>query len=174
VPKVGKDRIVLSSLVISGDKPRAEREFDANAVIRSVLSGRVGSTPAVARVMAGGEGMVGSEDPQAGPASRRFRQGMFLNYACIVYNARGDAAKPPQLSTQVRLFRDGQEVFAGAVQPLETGGQEDLTRLNVVRRLQLGSVLKPGDYVLHLTVTDALASGDKGTTAGWIDFKIDD
>jgi VWFA-related protein len=174
VPKVGKERIALSSLVISGARPQADREFNADEVIKSVLGGRTSSASAARRVMAGGEGMVGVEDPQAGPGSRRFRQGMFLNYACIVYNARGDAAKPPQLTTQVRLFRDGQEVFTGAVLPLEIDGQTDMTRLTVAKSLQLGTVLTPGDYILHLTVTDTLASGDKRMTAGSIDFKIDD
>jgi hypothetical protein len=98
---------------------------------------------------------------------------MFLNYACIVYHARTDKAKRPQLATQVRLFREGQEVFTGEVLPLEVNEQTDVARLLVARRLQLGSVLAPGDYVLHLTVTDTLASGNQRTTAGWIDFKLD-
>jgi VWFA-related protein len=173
VPKVVKDRIALSSLVISGDNPGAGRSMLADDMIRSVLGGMSPSAASATRLVAGGEGMVGAEDPQAGPASRRFRHGMFLNYACIVYNARTDKAKRPQLTTQVRLFREGQEVFTGEVLPLEVNEQTDAARLLVARRLQLGSVLAPGDYVLHLTVTDTLASGNQRTTAGWIDFKLD-
>jgi len=173
VPKVGKDRLALSSLVISGDKQRADRTLIADDMIRSVMGGFNSSAQRQARVMAGGEGMMGLEDPQAGPASRRFRQGMFLNYACIVYNARGDGAKRPQLTTQIRVFHEGQEVFAGEVSPLEIGDQTDMTRLVVAKRLQLGTVLTPGDYMLHLTVTDTLASGKQSTATNWIDFKID-
>lgn len=148
-------------------------------MIKSVMGGRTPSAPAAvtgvsgARVVAGGEGMFGAEDPQAGPGSLRFRQGMFLNYACMIYNARSDKMKRPQLMTQIRLFREGQEVFAGESLPLEINEQTDITRLLVARRLQLGTVLTPGDYVLHLTVTDALASGDQRTATSWIDLRID-
>jgi hypothetical protein len=36
----------------------------------------------------------------------------------------------------------------------------------------LGTILEPGDYVLHLTVTDATASGGQRTATAWIDFKL--
>jgi hypothetical protein len=178
VPNVGKDRLSLSSLVVSGNSPlAAARGESANDLISSILKAATpaSASPAASRasVVAGGEGMIGAEDPQAGPASRRFRHGMFLNYACIIYNARLDRAKRPQLTTQVRLFHNGQEVFTGEVVPLDLTEQTDMTRLVVARRLQLGTVLDPGDYVLHLTVTDELTTGNQRAMTRWVDFKID-
>ncbi len=174
VPNVKKDRLTLSSLVISGNHTTTRRKTTANDLIRSVL--KSGARPANAQtvsVVAGGEGMMGTEDPLASPASRRFRQGMFLDYACVIHNARLDKTKQPRLTTQVRLFREGQEVFTGEVTPLDFEGQTDLTRLVVARRLQLGSVLTPGEYVLLLTVMNEAASGKDGTATRWIDFRLD-
>jgi VWFA-related protein len=170
VPNVSKDKLMLSSLVITGNKSKAT----ARDLISSVLGTPV---PAAAsaqapRVIAGGEGMIGTEDPQASPASRRFRHGMFLDYACIVFNGKRDKSKPPQLTSQVKLFREAQEVFAGEVLPVDVSGQTDLARLVVARRLQLGTILEPGDYVLQLIVTDAASSGSQRTATRWIDFKL--
>lgn len=170
VPNVSKDKLTLSSLVITGNKATAS----ARDLISSVLGApvRASASAQTPRVVAGGEGMIGTEDPQASPASRRFRHGMFLDYACIVFNAKRDKAKPPQLTTQVRLFREGQQVFAGEVLPLDGGAQTDAARLVVARRLQLGTILEPGEYVLQLIVTDASSSGGERTASRWIDFKI--
>ncbi|MBC7929541.1 MAG: VWA domain-containing protein [Rubrivivax sp.] len=170
VPNVSKDRLTLSSLVITGNKSTAS----ARDLISSVLGApaQASASAQTPRVVAGGEGMIGTEDPQASPASRRFRHGMFLDYACIVFNAGRNKVKPPQLTTQVRLFRAGQQVFTGEVLPLEVSGQTDAARLVVARRLQLGTILEPGDYVLQLVVTDVSSSGSERTATRWIDFKL--
>jgi VWFA-related protein len=169
VPNVSKDKLTLSSLVIVGNKPTTT----ANDLINSVLGAPVQATPTTtSHVVAGGEGMTGTEVPEASPASRLFRHGMYLDYACIIFNARRDKSKPPQVTTQVRLFRENKEVFVGEVLPVETIGQADFRRLVVARRLELGTILELGDYVLHLTVTDANASGSQRTATGWIDFKL--
>jgi hypothetical protein len=98
---------------------------------------------------------------------------MQLDYGFIIYNARLDPATlHPQLTTQARLFRDGNEVFAGLVQPFDASRQTDLERLQVGGRLQLGSQLAPGEYVLQIVVTDALADKQHRLAMQWIDFEI--
>jgi hypothetical protein len=170
VPNVSKDRLTLSSLVITGNKSKAS----AREMISSVMGAPASSspTPQTKRIVAGGEGMIGTEDPLASPASRRFRHGMYLDYACIILNAQRDKSKPPQLTTQVRLFRESELVFTGEVLPLDISGETNLARLVVARRLQLGTILEPGDYVLQLIVTDTASSGSGRTATRWIDFKI--
>jgi VWFA-related protein len=170
VPNVTKDNLTLSSLVITGNRP----ETKARDLISSVLGAPVSASAAesAARVVAGGEGLIGTEDPLASPASRLFRHGMYLDYACMVFNARNGKSKTPRLNTQVKLFREGEQVFVGEVLPLEVTGQSDVTRLVVARRLQLGTILEPGDYVLQLNVMDAASSGDQRAATRWIDFKL--
>jgi hypothetical protein len=117
--------------------------------------------------------MIGTEDAGAGPASRRFRTRMFLNFACVIYNPKRDTAKQkPQISTQVRLYHDGQPVFIGDPVPLDMSQQKDMTRLVVARRLFLGTILTPGDYILHLTVTDSSGGGSPKTATRWLDFRM--
>jgi hypothetical protein len=72
----------------------------------------------------------------------------------------------------VRLFRGGQQLFASPPEPYEVGGQQDLRRLVATGRLRLGGELTPGDYVLQVVVTDALAERKEQQATQWIDFKI--
>lgn len=174
VPDVkSKDQLILSSLVISGNNPdgTVKRETPAE-LVRSLLargSSPPAASPATPTVVAGGEGMTGTEDARAGPASRRFRTRMFLNFACVIYKMRKE--KFLQLTTQVRVFHDGHEVFIGQPTPLDISQQQDMSRLVAARRLFLGTVLEPGAYILHLTVTDASTSRPRVATR-WLDFTI--
>jgi hypothetical protein len=196
VPAVNKDQLTLSSLVIAGNNPddKATKPRTTNDLIKTLLARSASQSPASSAssaaaapdsrisqpppslgtpiVVAGGEGMIGTEDAQAGPASRRFRTRMYLNYACVIYNARNEKGKRTQFTSQVRLFHEGQEVFTGAPVPLEMSQQKDMTRLVISRRLFLGTVLTPGDYILHLTVTEPSASGSPRTATRWTDFKL--
>jgi VWFA-related protein len=167
VPDLKKDKLTLSSLVITGNRPSTK----ARDLLTSVLGAPGASTAmseAGAQVVPGGEGLIGAEDPLASPASRIFRHGWFLDYACLVLNA-GKLKKGTQLNSQVKLFRDGQQVFTGEVFPVDLSTQMDLARLVVARRLQLGTILEPGDYMLQLSVTDSVGNR---TATRWIDFKL--
>jgi VWFA-related protein len=168
VPDVKKDKLTLSSLVITGNRP-ATKARDLLTSVLGAPGAAAAATEAGARVVPGGEGLIGMEDPLASPASRVFRHGWFLDYACLVLNA-GKKKGGAQLNTQVRLFREGQEVFAGDLFPVEMSSQADPARLVVARRLQLGTILEPGDYMLQLTVSEA--AGSNRTATRWIDFKL--
>jgi VWFA-related protein len=186
VPNVNKEKLTLSSLVIAGNNPDTPtRPKSTSELLKSLLSGRsataVNATAAPAQeaptgsasVVAGGEGLIGTEDAGAGPASRRFRTRMFLNFACVIYSPKRAAAKQkPAIVTQVRLYHDGQPVFIGDPVPLDMSQQKDMTRLVVARRLFLGTILTPGDYILHLTVTDTTGGGNPKTATRWLDFRM--
>lgn len=110
---------------------------------------------------------------EASPAVRHFRHGMFLSYACYVYNARLEKlTNLPQLTYRVRMFREGQLVFDGRDYPINGSGAADLKRLTAAGAIQLGTDLPPGEYVMQLTVTDALADEKYRTVTQWMDFEI--
>jgi len=112
-------------------------------------------------------------EAMAGPAVRRLRHNQILSYSYSVYNAQLDDAGHPQLQTQMRLFRDGKEVFTGKPLAFNSGQQTDMKRLNAGGRLLIGTILTPGEYVLQVTVTDTLAKNKRySTTTQWIDFEI--
>ena len=96
-----------------------------------------------------------------------------LSYSYTIYNAQLDNTKQPQLQTQMRLFRDGKEVFAGKPTAFNPGKQTDMKNLEAGGRLIVGSSLAPGQYVLQVTVTDALAKNKRYAVATqWIDFDL--
>ena len=60
--------------------------------------------------------------------------------------------------------------FAGKV--VNLSGQADAKRLVAFGRLQLGTNLSPGEYVLQVVVTDALAKEKNRVASQWIEFEI--
>lgn len=181
VPNLDKDRIALSGIVLSGQYPQAASGIAA-APPPAAPTPTTAPTPTAAAstaTHASSDRTAAPEtdsplvDPQAGPAVRRIRLGMSIEYAYVIYNARLDrTTRRPQLQTQVRLFRDGKQVYAGQGMPLEVGQQADLKRLPVGGRLQLGSNSASGEYVLQVVVSDLLAKEKHRTATQWIDFEL--
>jgi hypothetical protein len=120
-------------------------------------------------------GTEGSEqgDPNENPAVRIFKPGRALIYGYQILNAQVDrATKKPRVQAQLRLFRDGKQIYTGKVMPLETKDQPDMQHIVAGGRLQLGSKMESGDYVLQVVVTDNLAK-DKGRVAtSATDFEV--
>ena len=115
------------------------------------------------------------QDMRSSPAVRRLSQGMILNYRYTIYKAQIDReTNRPNLQTQMRLFRDGQLVFAGKLLSYDAGQQVDLKRLNASGRLRIGPDLVPGSYTLQVIVKD-LSVKDKSrpaTATQIIDFQV--
>jgi hypothetical protein len=98
---------------------------------------------------------------------------MSLDFTYAIFNARTDGhGGAPQLTQQTRIYRDGQLVLVGAERPVRLSGQTNLARIDAGGRLPLGTELPPGDYLLQLIVTDALAKKDNKVATQWIDFEI--
>jgi VWFA-related protein len=151
VPDLSTNRLALSGIYVSGSSQAAANSSSAGS----------------------DEKKAHEADPMAGPALRRLRQGMLLNYSYIIYNAQLDAAGHPQLQTQMKLFREGKEAFIGKLQPFNVGPQTDMKRLEAGGRLVVGGNLEPGEYVLQVTVTDSLAKNKRQSAATqWIGFEI--
>jgi VWFA-related protein len=138
------------------------------------LSGIIlnGTTQSKGNAATGADKTTDNSDQQAGPAVRRLGQGMILNYGYTIYNVQLDGAGHPQLQTQMRLFRDGKGVFTGRVLPFSVGQQTDMKRLSAGGRILIGPDLSPGQYVLQVAVTDALAKDKFNVATQWIDFEI--
>lgn len=166
VPDIGKNRLTLSGLILSGVDPRHASNSSPE------IAGTNGSSSMPGLGSTAGD-TSSQVDPQSGPAVRRFRQDMMLHYSFLAYNAQLDKlALLPQLQAQVRLFRDGQPVFTGRVQLIDFRSQADLKRLATGGSLRLGTDMKPGEYVLQVTVTDTLAKPKHRSATQWIDFEI--
>lgn len=113
-----------------------------------------------------------STDPMNATSLRRFKRGTILRYGYEIYNAKLDAAQKPNLSVQVKIFRDGKPIFEGKTAPLELLEQNDLQRLKTVGALSLGSEMEAGDYVLQIVVTDNLAKKKRQIATQFVQFEI--
>ena len=154
VPDLKKNRLALSGLYLASNSENVQQGAASKA------SGDVN------------QGRVASADARSGPAVRRFRPGMMVDYGYEAYNVQLDKATGrAQLQTQVRLFRENQRVYSGQVRTVS--GQPGAKRVVVMGRLQLVHSLTPGDYILQVIVTDLSAKDKRRVASQWITFDID-
>jgi VWFA-related protein len=111
-------------------------------------------------------------DSQTDTALRRFKRGSVLQYGYAVYNAKVDTTSRPQLTAQLRLFRDGKPVFEGKPVPLDFTGQTDFQHLNAGSALALPANMELGDYVLQVIVTDSLAKEKNRIATQYVEFEL--
>ena len=112
-------------------------------------------------------------DPDVGAKVATATDG--LDVGLLIYNASiENATMNPRLITQVRLFYEGKEIFAGKESPYDPGRQTDLKRLALTGGLSLGTDMVSGDYVLQVIVTDLLADKKHQSATQWMDFQIVD
>jgi VWFA-related protein len=157
VPDVKKDRLTLSGVIVRGISPQAFSKGGND------LSGQGESA----------DDTIDESDPNASPAVRQFNLGLIMVYGVIVYNAQLDKSTgKPQLQTQMKLYRDGREVFTGKEVAFDVGSQPDLKRLGATGAVQLGTQMDPGEYVLQVIVTDLLRKDKYRVASQWTDFEI--
>jgi VWFA-related protein len=148
VPDLKKGRLALSGIVMTALKSQ---------------------TPSPAGEQA--EGQLAAEDPAGTPAVRIFKRGTGAAYVYQVLNARNGPDKKPQLQGQVRLFRDGRQVFASMPTTVITDQHKSSRRLIATGRLQLTQV-PPGNYMLQIIIVDKLRKGKDSIAAQAIDFQV--
>jgi hypothetical protein len=110
-----------------------------------------------------------AEPLAAGPGVRRFRQGSSVIFAYAIYNA--ELKSPGGLTAQMRVYREGKDIYIGNPVPVNTEGQTDLSRIVGASALQLGSEMAPGEYVVRIIITDS-SSKKPRSASQWIDFEI--
>jgi hypothetical protein len=108
------------------------------------------------------------KDPAGHPSQRIVRPGGELEYAVYIYNATV-AKAPPNLLTQLRLFRDGLLIFTGKKNPLRAEGLKDVQSLTLRGKLR---VAEPGEYVLEVAVQDLAAPAKQQFAMRNIDFHV--
>jgi VWFA-related protein len=107
------------------------------------------------------------------PAVRIFRPGRRVDYALQILNSQEDTAtKRPQLETQLLLFHDGKQIYAGKPKPLDPQQSPDIKSVVTAGQLQLGSKMEPGEYAMQIVVTDKLAKEKFRTVGQSIDFEV--
>jgi hypothetical protein len=163
VPDLSKGRLTLSGLVVRASRPAA-------AAATQGTPEQAKPAPALSEQAQKEETEIES---LGSPAVRIFRPGRRLEYALQILNSQEDAAtKRPQLETQLFLFHDGKQIYAGKPKPIEPQQSPDLKSVMTGGQLQLGSKMEPGEYAMQIVVTDKLAKDKYRTVAQSIDFEV--
>lgn len=142
VPDLHKGRLALSSVVLAQD-----------------VRGAAGTTG-------------GGKARNTSPAVRVFRPGSAILYLYQVLNAKTDGTKHTDLEAQVRVFRNGEQVYAGTPAPPSAQDPTAPGRTFCAGLIQLGAKMVPGDYVLQVAVTDKLAKTGHGMAVQAMDFEV--
>ena len=89
---------------------------------------------------------------------KRFQKGTSLVFGYTIYNATLDKkTRRPQLTAQTVVFRDSVKIYSSDRVAIAVTDQADLKRINAGARLQLGSALTPGEYLVQIVVEDQVA-----------------
>ena len=147
VPDVKKGRLTLSSIVMGASLPNPGE----------------GDSP----------GPMDRERVEGSPAVRIFRSGSVITYAHEVLNARLDSDKKPQLESQIRLFRNGQQVYASRGASVISAPQQNSKRLILTGQMQLKQI-SAGDYTLQIIVQDHLRYDKYQIATQASDFQVRD
>jgi hypothetical protein len=93
-------------------------------------------------------------------------------YLYQVLNAKMDSGGHTDLEAQVRVFRNGEQVYTGNPTPamMQDAGAKD--RWLCAGAIALGTKMTPGDYVLQVAVTDKLAKSKHALAAEAMDFEV--
>jgi len=144
VPDLRKGHLALSSVLLEQD-----------------TFGLTGSAPAL-----------DGKAKRSSPAVRVFQPGATVLYVYQVLNAKTNAAGHAELESKVRVFRNGEEIYAGKPSPAAAQDSPTKDRLLCAGAISLGAKMTPGDYVLQVAVTDKLAKSKHAFVAEAMDFEV--
>ena len=150
VPDLGKGQLALSGILLASHAPPSVVEPVGDGAMQPAKPGAV-----------------------AAAALRRVSRGSVLDYTFDVFNARLDRATgAAKVLSQVRVFREAREVYTGPVKTLASAPEAEWKRLPAGGSLQLRETMEPGEYVLEVSVTDALDGKAPRTVRQWLAFEV--
>ncbi len=113
-----------------------------------------------------------NEDVRTSPYVRSFAKSGWVQYGSAIYNATVDKrTNQPQLSVQAEIYRDGKLLKQLPPKSLELPAKASAKRFDFVGQMLLNN-FQPGDYLLRVVVTDALAKKKVGQVEQWMDFTV--
>jgi hypothetical protein len=143
VPDLSKNRLAMSGLVLT--LPKSEKS-SANEIE--------------------------TVDVKASPYVRSFIKSGWVQYGAAIYNVTTDKKTgQPQLTVQAEIYRDGKLLKQLPPKPIELPAKANPKRFDFVGQMLLNN-FQPGDYLLRVVITDALAKKKTGQVEQWMDFTV--
>ena len=106
------------------------------------------------------------------PARKDFLPGESFEYMTVIYNAKTKKEHPPELESQIVLYRDGLEIHKSEPETIDLSGVGDYKRIPIQRKLQLEDSMQPGDYILQFLVRDKQAKEKESLTTQTMSFRV--
>ena len=150
IPNLKKSNHVVSSIVL---------DSFSTAQWEQTVSGKVGSHELPSNAL-------------GDTSLRRFKSDSVLRYGFEIYNAKLDASRQPNLTTKIRVIRDGKLILDGKSVPFELLGQADMAHLKSVGVVSFGKGTPPGEYVLQVIIIDNLAKQKERIATQFVQFEI--
>jgi VWFA-related protein len=157
VPNLKKERLTISGIVLENMNEAQWKLFSSG-------------TPEINANQL--KAPIEKPNPMTDTSLRRFKRGTILRYGFEIYNAKLDAAKKPNLTAQIRVFRDGKLILDGKQAPIEITGQTDLERLKSGGAINLSNTMGTGDYILQIIITDNLAKEKRKISTQFVQFEV--
>lgn len=111
-------------------------------------------------------------DPMTDTSVRRFARGTILRYGFEIYNAKLDESNRPNLTTQMRVYRERKLILDGKATPLDIAGQKVVSGIKSAGAISLAGKMDPGEYVLQIIVFDNLAPEKRRIATQFVQFEI--
>jgi len=154
IPDLRKASLALSSIIILNNKDDAAWiSSDTSSALQSI-SDKAASLAARSQ------------------AFRRYKPGESFECLAVVYNAKTKEGLPPDLESQVFLYRDGNEIYKSETEPVRYNTLDNLQRVPIIKGLLLANTLLPGDYVMKLQVRDKRVKDKNNTAEQLLQFEI--
>jgi VWFA-related protein len=120
-----------------------------------------------------GTGIDGTGQSLANPGARRFTPNSDVHFAYMIYNALNESGALRNMVMQVKLFRDGKDVFTGPDVPIKAAvNPADPSRAVASGSVRLPPELEPGNYYLQITLTEIGVKKKVVPVVQWVDFEI--
>jgi VWFA-related protein len=186
-----------AGVVYNYKTPLAPGLYQLRAATRDQKSGKVGSASQwieipdlkanrltlsslllVSDVIGGDDkpGTANSNAPAAMPqvqfsVDHRFKKSSQLSFWIFIYNTqRGtNGSAPPDVTAQIEMFSNGQQIVKTPLHKLNTAGMTDLQRIPYGGQFPL-STLPLGRYELNVTITDQVA---KSSASQHVSFRVE-
>ncbi len=152
VPNLKKGRLTISGIVLENFTPEQWKVFTSESPT--------------------GAENVKETDPMTDTSTRRFKRGTVLRYGYEVYNAKLSDTKRPNLTSQIRVFRERSLILEGKASPIDLTNQTDFARVKSVSAITLPVKMEPGDYLLQIIVYDNLAKEKRRVSTQFVQFEV--
>ena len=181
------ERSQREGVVYNFNQPLKPGTFQLRVAVRDASTQRIGAAGQIVRApdLSGGQLALsaimiypearnggGNTDDEIwrGVVLRRFRQATSLLFGYTMYNAAIDKeTRLPRLTTQTKVFRDTVMIYSSDKEKVVVAPGMEFQRMTTGARLQLGTALTPGEYVLQIIVEDQVA---RRTTTQVTQFEV--